>query len=121
MIFHCLGRYAKIGAQKARADFCEKFLHGQNLYRALPILRECRLVRNEHQERFAARLGISIPTLRKMENGDPSVSIGLWAETLWILERLADLDGILQEEASLFDQMEIRSKPKRQRASKRTC
>ena len=34
-------------------------------------LLECRLGRNEPQERFAARLGVSIPTLRKMENGDP--------------------------------------------------
>jgi len=84
-------------------------------------LRACRLVRNEPQERFAARLGISIPTLRKMENGDPSVSIGLWAETLWLLERMEDLDGILKKEVSLFDQMEAQNKPKRQRASKRTC
>jgi transcriptional regulator with XRE-family HTH domain len=84
-------------------------------------LRECRLVRNEPQERFAARLGISIPTLRKMENGDPSVSIGLWAETLWLLERMKDMDEILKNEVSLFDQMDARSKPKRQRASKRTC
>jgi transcriptional regulator with XRE-family HTH domain len=84
-------------------------------------LRECRLVRNEPQERFAARLGISIPTLRKMENGDSSVSIGLWAETLWLLERMADLDEILKKEVSLFDQMDAQSKPKRKRASKRTC
>jgi transcriptional regulator with XRE-family HTH domain len=84
-------------------------------------LRECRLLRNEPQERFAARLGISIPTLRKMENGDPSVSIGLWAETLWLLERMKDMDEILKNEVSLFDQMEAQRKPKRQRASKRTC
>lgn len=84
-------------------------------------LRECRLSRNEPQERFAARLGVSIPTLRKMENGDPSVSIGLWAETLWLLERMTDMDGILKKEVSLFDQMEAQSKPGRQRASKRTC
>ena len=83
--------------------------------------RECRLDINEPQERFAARLGVSIPTLRKMENGDPSVSIGLWAETLWILERMADIDGILKKELSLFDQMEAQSKSGRQRASKRTC
>jgi transcriptional regulator with XRE-family HTH domain len=72
-------------------------------------------------QRFAARLGISIPTLRKMENGDPSVSIGLWAETLWLLERMTDLDEILKKEVSLFDQMDAQSKPKRKRASKRTC
>jgi transcriptional regulator with XRE-family HTH domain len=84
-------------------------------------LRECRLDRNEPQERFAARLGVSIPTLRKMENGDPSVNIGLWAETLWLLERMADIDGILKKEVSLFDLMEAQSKSGRQRASKRTC
>ena len=56
-----------------------------------------------------------------MENGDPSVSIGLWAETLWLLERMADMDGIPKKEVSLFDQMEAQSKSGRQRASKRTC
>ncbi|MBI5591256.1 MAG: helix-turn-helix domain-containing protein [Deltaproteobacteria bacterium] len=93
----------------------------EKLFRLGLRLRDCRLVRNEPQERFAARLGISIPTLRKMENGDPSVNIGLWAETLWLLERMEDLDGILKKDVSLFDQMEAQSKPKRQRASKRTC
>jgi transcriptional regulator with XRE-family HTH domain len=81
--------------------------------------RECRLARNEPQERFAARLGISIPTLRKMENGDPSVRVGLWVETLWLLERLEDLDGILRKELSLFDQAEMAKKPVKKRASKR--
>ena len=63
---------------------------------------------------------MAFPTHRNMENGDPSVSIGLWAETLWLLERMAELDGILKNEVSLFDQMEAQSKPGRQRASKRT-
>jgi len=37
-------------------------------------LREERLRRNETQALFAARVGVSVPTLRKMEAGDPSPS-----------------------------------------------
>ncbi len=82
-------------------------------------LREFRLDRNEPQERFAARLGISIPTLRKMENGDPTVKVGLWIESLWLLDRLTDLDNVLAKEQTLFRQWESRKQKKRQRASKR--
>ena len=69
-------------------------------------LRQMRLNSGETQERFAARLGVSIPTLRSMENGDPAVKIGLWAKALWILDRLHDIDALLGQPPSLFDQYE---------------
>lgn len=77
-------------------------------------LREARLDRNETQRDFAARLGISIPTLRKMELGDPTVSIGLWAEALWVLGRQEDVDQLLSTTESLFDRYE-KSARKRQK------
>jgi len=82
-------------------------------------LRRLRLDRNESQERFATRLGVSIPTLRKMERGDPTVSVGLWADALWLLDRLSDLERLLVPQQSLFDQFEKQQKKLRQRASKR--
>lgn len=82
-------------------------------------VRRARLDRNEPQIRFAARLGISIPTLRKMEKGDPSVQIGLWAEALMILDRLSDIDALLKKRETLFDQFEEKQEKFRKRASKR--
>ena len=69
-------------------------------------LKSARLDRNESQARFAARMGISIPTLRNMEKGDPAVRIGLWVEALWILDHLGDLKSILKKRESLFDQFD---------------
>lgn len=36
---------------------------------------------------WAARLSVSIPTLAKMEKGDPTVSIGVYATALWLIKR----------------------------------
>ena len=77
-------------------------------------LKRVRLDRNESQVRFAARMGISVPTLRNMEKGDPAVSIGLWVEALWILNHLADLEGVLKKRESLFDQFD-KGKPEKER------
>ena len=48
-------------------------------------LRAERLARNEPQARFAARLGVSVPTLRRMEQGDPTAQIGHWLVALELL------------------------------------
>jgi transcriptional regulator with XRE-family HTH domain len=81
--------------------------------------KQARLGRDETQGRFAARLGISIPTLRKMERGDPSVPMGRWVEALFVLDRLGDLDTVLKKPETLFDKWEIRQQKTKQRASKR--
>ena len=82
-------------------------------------LRDSRLERNESQQLFSDRLGVSVPTLRKMENGDPSVAIGTWAQALWLLDRLEELDTILAP-SSLFSEWEKEQAPKKRlRAGKR--
>ena len=82
-------------------------------------LRDSRLERNESQQLFSTRLGVSVPTLRKMENGDPSVAIGTWARALWLLDRLEELDTILAP-SSLFSEWEKEQAPKKRlRAGKR--
>lgn len=82
-------------------------------------LKEARLERNESQKRFTARLGVSIPTLRKMEKGDPTVAVGTWAQALWLIDRAEDLDKILAHTA-LFAEWNNRQPPQNhQRAGKR--
>ena len=44
-----------------------------------------RLRRKESQKQWAGRLGVSIPTLIRLERGDPSVSMGVYASALWLL------------------------------------
>lgn len=44
-----------------------------------------RLRRKESQKQWASRLGVSIPTLIRMEKGDPTVSMGAYATALWLL------------------------------------
>ncbi|MEN9315578.1 MAG: hypothetical protein RIS35_1971 [Pseudomonadota bacterium] len=44
-----------------------------------------RLRRRESQRQWAARIGVSVPTLIRMEKGDPSVSVGVYATALWML------------------------------------
>ncbi len=82
-------------------------------------LRDFRLKRNEPQVRFSARLGVSIPTLRKLEKGDPTVAAGVWMQALWVLGKLDDVDRLLTDETDLFEKLESNRKPKRKRASKR--
>jgi transcriptional regulator with XRE-family HTH domain len=82
-------------------------------------LRDARLARNEPQARFAVRIGVSVPTLRKLEQGDPNVAVGAFIEALWAFDRLNDLDAVLAPGKSLFDRMERKPPANRKRASKR--
>lgn len=44
-----------------------------------------RLRRKESQRQWAARVGVSVPTLIRLEKGDPTVSMGVYASALWLL------------------------------------
>lgn len=84
-------------------------------------LQTLRLARNDRQADFAARLGVSIPTLRKLEQGDPAVAIGTWMDAIWLLGRLAEVEKILAPSQSLFDRWETQQRQPRarKRASKK--
>ncbi len=83
-------------------------------------LRAERLRRNESQAIFAARLGISVPTLRKMESGDPGVLVGYWVVALDVLDRVEDLDAVLAAPEDLFDKYDQIKAPQPRRASRRS-
>jgi transcriptional regulator with XRE-family HTH domain len=50
-----------------------------------------RLRRRESQRDWAARLGCSVPTLIRLERGDPAVGVGLYATALWLMGRAGGL------------------------------
>lgn len=81
-------------------------------------LRALRLARNEPQARFAARVGVSVPTLRRLEQGDAGAQIGHWLAALDLLGRLHEADAWLAPQASLFAAAEP-ALPQRQRARRR--
>lgn len=51
-------------------------------------LRIARKRRRETMQSFAERMQVSVPTLRKMEAGDPTVSISVYAMALWLVGRV---------------------------------
>lgn len=81
-------------------------------------LRAQRLLRNEPQARFAARLGVSVPTLRRLEQGDASAQVGHWLAALEVLGRLHEAEAWLAPQTSLFAATEA-APLQRQRARRR--
>lgn len=50
-----------------------------------------RVRRRESQRAWAKRLGVSVPTLIRLERGDPGVSAGIYATALWLIGRVQAL------------------------------
>jgi len=82
-------------------------------------LKSERLRKNETQKTFAARVGVSVPTLNKMEKGEPTVSIGHWSSALRMLGREGDLVLILAPPNDLFKRYDEQQNPERKRASRK--
>ncbi len=53
-----------------------------------------RLRRKESLKTWAQRMGVSVPTLQRLEAGDPGVGIGIVATALWLIQRDGEL-GLL--------------------------
>lgn len=81
-------------------------------------LKETRLARNESQELFAQRIGLTRQSYSQMEKGSPHTLIGNWIAASSILGRLDDWKDILAEKEDLFAKYEEKSS-KRQRAGGR--
>lgn len=50
-----------------------------------------RLRRKESLKTWAQRMGVSVPTLQRLEAGDPSVGLGIVATALWLIQRDGEL------------------------------
>lgn len=77
--------------------------------------------RREPRRVWAQRLGVSEPTLIRLERGDPSVSMGAYATALWLMGRsnaLGDLAapqhdmGALEADVRLAKARAVRRKPR---------
>ncbi len=53
-----------------------------------------RVRRYESQRTWAQRMGISVPTLIRLERGDPGVGAGIYATALWLMGRVSALPGL---------------------------
>jgi hypothetical protein len=57
-----------------------------------------RMRRKESQRLWAGRLGVSVPTLIRLERGDPGVGIGIVATALWLIGRVRALPELADPE-----------------------
>jgi transcriptional regulator with XRE-family HTH domain len=57
-----------------------------------------RIRRRESLATRAKRVGVSIPTLIRLESGDPSVAMGIYATALWLIGRDGELARIAAPE-----------------------
>ena len=53
-----------------------------------------RVRRKESQRVWAKRMGVSVPTLIRLEHGDPGVGIGIVATALWMVGRVEALGAL---------------------------
>jgi hypothetical protein len=70
--------------------------------------------RKEPQRVWAKRLGVSVPTLLRMEQGDPRVAIGVYATALWMIGRaqaLPELAAPAQDQGAL--ELDVRAAAQR--------
>ena len=95
--------------------------------RALRALGEnlaiARVRRRESQRVWAKRLGVSVPTLIRMERGDPGVGVGIYATALWLIGRVDGLPDLAAPAADLGAiENDVRAAVKRRaaRARRRT-
>ena len=58
-----------------------------------------RIRRKESLRTWAQRIGITVPTLMKLESGDPSVSMAAYASALWLIGRDGELARIAEPAA----------------------
>ncbi|OGU07968.1 MAG: XRE family transcriptional regulator [Geobacteraceae bacterium GWC2_55_20] len=69
-------------------------------------------------ETVCARADISRPTLYKVENGDPSVAMGIYVQVLRVLGLVEDL-GVIAKEDVLGRRLQDEALPHRKRAPKK--
>lgn len=60
-----------------------------------------RLRRKESLKTWAKRMGVSVPTLQRLEAGDPAVGIGIVATALWLVQRDGELGKLAAPEHDL--------------------
>lgn len=80
-------------------------------------LKDARLRRKFSMETVCARADISRPTLYKVENGEPSVAVGIYVQVLRVLGMTGDLSLVAKED-TLGRRLQDESLSLRKRAPK---
>jgi hypothetical protein len=57
--------------------------------------------RKQSLRSWALRLNVSVPTLAKLEKGDPAVSAGVYATALWMIQRHEALASLAEPQHDL--------------------
>ena len=57
-----------------------------------------RLRRKKSLKTWATHMGVSVPTLQRLEAGDPGVGIGIVATALWLIQRDTELGNLAAPE-----------------------
>ena len=57
--------------------------------------------RRQSRRAWAQRIGVSEPTLARMEAGDPGVGAGIYATALWMMGRVKALADVAAPQADL--------------------
>jgi hypothetical protein len=76
--------------------------------------------RKQSLRAWATRLQVSVPTLMRLEKGDPTVSMGVYATALWMINRhaaLAQLADPKEDVAAL--EAEVQQASQRHRAKEK--
>lgn len=84
-------------------------------------IKEARIRRRISQDLMCQRAGISRPTLTKIENGDVTASIGVYAKVIFILglqENLANVADIRNDKVGIMIESEKLPKRARQKKNK---
>ncbi len=85
---------------------------GSALARLGGDLATARKRRKQSLRAWATRLQVSVPTLMRMEKGDPTVSVGVYATALWMINRhaaLAQLADPREDVAALEAEIQLAS------------
>lgn len=61
-------------------------------------MRLARLRRKMTAELFSERMGVSRETLRRLENGDPTIAMGTYMRALRVLGLDGDIDGLARDD-----------------------
>jgi len=83
-------------------------------------LRLARLRRHMTTELFAERIGVSRETLRRLENGDPTIAMGTYLRALRVLGLDGDVDALARDDAlgRKLQDLELPQPRTRRRAAK---
>jgi DNA-binding XRE family transcriptional regulator len=61
-------------------------------------IRIARQRRRQTQAEFAARMMVSVPTVRRLEKGDPAVALAVYYTALWALGLISEARGMAKPE-----------------------